>query len=106
MSKPELGTKCTCAGCHERFYDLNRSPAVCPKCGAQQPPPKARVSRPTRGGTGSAAHLQRIPAAANIEDEAEAADTPEADAEDDVPEPDEEADDDLEIDPARVQTAD
>lgn len=105
MSKPELGTKGTCAECHERFYDLNRSPAVCPMCGALQPPPKARVSRPTRSSVGSAAHhLRRIPTTVSIDDEA--ADTPEADGEDDVPEPEEQADDDLEIDPARVQTAD
>ncbi len=43
MGRPELGTKCTCAGCHERFYDLNRSPAICPKCGTQQPPAKPRA---------------------------------------------------------------
>jgi len=48
MGRPELGTKCTCAGCAERFYDLNRAPPICPKCGAQQPPQKARVASPAR----------------------------------------------------------
>lgn len=48
MSKPEFGTKHTCEACNERFYDLNRSPAVCFKCGAQQSPPKPRMSRPLR----------------------------------------------------------
>jgi uncharacterized protein (TIGR02300 family) len=43
MGRPELGTKLACTGCSERFYDLNRSPAVCPKCGVQQPLPKPRV---------------------------------------------------------------
>jgi uncharacterized protein (TIGR02300 family) len=43
MGRPELGTKLSCTGCSERFYDLNRSPAVCPKCGAQQAAPKPRV---------------------------------------------------------------
>jgi uncharacterized protein (TIGR02300 family) len=43
MGRPELGTKLNCTGCSERFYDLNRSPAVCPKCGAEQPLPKPRV---------------------------------------------------------------
>jgi uncharacterized protein (TIGR02300 family) len=43
MGRPELGSKLTCTGCSERFYDLNRSPAVCPKCGVQQALPKPRV---------------------------------------------------------------
>ncbi|KAB7742709.1 TIGR02300 family protein [Parvibaculum sedimenti] len=32
MSKPELGTKRDCPSCGAKFYDLNKSPAVCPKC--------------------------------------------------------------------------
>lgn len=34
MAKPEWGTKRTCQSCGARFYDLGRSPAVCPSCGA------------------------------------------------------------------------
>lgn len=30
--KPDLGTKRTCANCGARFYDLDKSPVVCPKC--------------------------------------------------------------------------
>ena len=33
MAKPELGTKRLCAGCGAKFYDLNKDPIVCPKCG-------------------------------------------------------------------------
>lgn len=33
MSKPELGLKRQCMSCGAKFYDLNRDPAVCPKCG-------------------------------------------------------------------------
>jgi uncharacterized protein (TIGR02300 family) len=33
VAKPELGTKRLCAHCGARFYDLNRAPATCPKCG-------------------------------------------------------------------------
>lgn len=33
VARPELGTKHTCTSCGTRFYDLNRSPFVCPKCG-------------------------------------------------------------------------
>ena len=32
MAKPDLGTKRLCAGCGAKFYDLNRTPIVCPKC--------------------------------------------------------------------------
>ena len=33
MAKPELGTKRLCAGCGAKFYDLNKDPITCPKCG-------------------------------------------------------------------------
>lgn len=33
MAKPEWGTKRLCTGCGDRFYDLQRDPIVCPKCG-------------------------------------------------------------------------
>ena len=32
MAKPELGTKRLCASCSAKFYDLNKTPIVCPKC--------------------------------------------------------------------------
>ena len=34
MAKPELGSKHHCENCGARFFDLNRSPITCPKCGA------------------------------------------------------------------------
>jgi uncharacterized protein (TIGR02300 family) len=34
MVKPEWGAKRTCQNCATRFYDLQKSPIVCPKCGA------------------------------------------------------------------------
>jgi uncharacterized protein (TIGR02300 family) len=33
VAKPELGTKRQCMSCGAKFYDLNRDPATCPKCG-------------------------------------------------------------------------
>jgi uncharacterized protein (TIGR02300 family) len=33
VAKPELGTKRLCAHCSAKFYDLNKDPIVCPKCG-------------------------------------------------------------------------
>ena len=32
MAKPELGIKRLCASCGAKFYDLSKSPIVCPKC--------------------------------------------------------------------------
>jgi len=34
MTKPELGTKRVCTNCSARYYDLNKTPITCPKCGA------------------------------------------------------------------------
>lgn len=34
MAKPELGGKRQCQNCGAKFFDLNRNPIVCPKCGA------------------------------------------------------------------------
>jgi len=45
MAKPELGTKRVCVSCATRFYDLTKSPAVCPKCGAEQPIEQPRPRR-------------------------------------------------------------
>ncbi len=33
MAKAELGMKLTCESCGARFYDLNKQPGTCPKCG-------------------------------------------------------------------------
>ncbi len=49
MSKPEWGTKRVCQGCGVRFYDLNRSQIVCPKCGTvntAEAPAKLRRAPP------------------------------------------------------------
>ncbi len=40
---PDLGQKHTCFSCNTKFYDLKKSPVLCPKCGADQreaPPPQ------------------------------------------------------------------
>lgn len=34
VAKPELGNKHQCQQCGTKFFDLNKSPIVCPKCGA------------------------------------------------------------------------
>ena len=49
MAKAEWGLKRTCQSCGAKFYDMNRSPIACPKCGANFDPEallKARRSKP------------------------------------------------------------
>ena len=45
MAKIELGTKRVCVACGTRFYDLTKAPAVCPKCGTEQPIEQPRPRR-------------------------------------------------------------
>src|ERR1700733_10934240 len=107
MGRPELGAKCACVSCAERFYDLNRVPAVCPKCGAQQPPEKLRVFRPTRS-TVEFRRQTRQPSPVVAEEEVEQVSTSDADADveddDDVPEVDDEIDEDIAIIPEHDAT--
>ena len=47
MAKAELGKKRVCLSCKMRFYDFNRSPVLCPGCGAEfdaQRHPKSQKS--------------------------------------------------------------
>jgi uncharacterized protein (TIGR02300 family) len=32
LAKPDLGTKRLCGSCGAKFYDLSKTPIVCPKC--------------------------------------------------------------------------
>jgi uncharacterized protein (TIGR02300 family) len=49
MVDPKLGTKCVCEACGAKFYDLNKSPAGCPKCGHSYDPAAAMaVEEPVR----------------------------------------------------------
>ena len=47
MTKQNLGTKRLCGSCDTKFYDLERDPIVCPKCGAtfvpEQPAAKPEI---------------------------------------------------------------
>lgn len=46
MAKPQLGNKRVCVACSTRFYDLGKAPAICPKCGTEQPAEQPRLRRP------------------------------------------------------------
>jgi len=46
VAKPELGAKRQCQACGAKFFDLNKDPIVCPKCGTvfQGVPMRARAA--------------------------------------------------------------
>jgi uncharacterized protein (TIGR02300 family) len=47
VAKPELGSKRQCQSCGVKFFDLNKDPILCPKCGAvfHAAPPARAASR-------------------------------------------------------------
>ena len=47
MAKPELGAKRQCQSCGAKFFDLNKDPIVCPKCGTIFQGVAARAERAT-----------------------------------------------------------
>ena len=47
MAKPELGAKRQCQNCGAKFFDLNKEPIVCPKCGTIFQGVSARAERAT-----------------------------------------------------------
>jgi len=81
VAKPELGTKRLCASCGAKFYDLNKDPILCPKCGTVY---EVAVVTP-RGGRPEAAAARAAPAAEPADlpepQEAEFVSLEEADAE-------------------------
>ena len=45
MAKAELGIKRVCLSCNMRFYDFDRSPIICPGCGAEFDPHRYTKSK-------------------------------------------------------------
>ena len=45
MAKAELGKKRVCLSCNMRFYDFDRSPIICPGCGAEFDPQRHTKSQ-------------------------------------------------------------
>ena len=64
LANPELGSKRVCQGCESRFYDLRRSPIVCPSCGTTFDPEAVLRSRRNRP---SPAATPVVPKAAAVE---------------------------------------
>lgn len=63
LAKPEWGFKRTCQACGARFYDMGRSPVVCPSCNTVFDPLGPARSRRNR------AAAEPVAAAAAVEEE-------------------------------------
>ena len=76
MAKPEWGVKRNCLSCGARFYDMQKSPIVCPSCETVFDPEaifRPRRNRPAEPDAPAPANDDAVEApAANTEDEVEA----------------------------------
>ena len=79
MAKPELGMKRVCVACSTRFYDLQKSPAVCPKCGTEQPIEQPRLRRPGGNVVEDKRPKKVVPAGDDVDVEVDVAEDVEAD---------------------------
>ena len=77
MAKPDLGTKRLCGNCGAKFYDLSKTPIVCPKC--ETVFVVAPVSSRARPEAAAAARAAAAAAAAVVVPEVVAPETAEAD---------------------------
>jgi uncharacterized protein (TIGR02300 family) len=82
VAKPELGTKRLCASCGAKFYDLNKYPIHCPKCGTvyEVAPVVTRGGRPDAAAAAARPAPEETPVAAEAP-EVETVTLEEADAE-------------------------
>ena len=108
VSKPEWGTKRMCQSCGVKFYDLRRSPIVCPSCGATFDPEALLRSRRTRPAAAKEEAVKKPVAekkkAAEVKDEDEEAfdaDLEDVELDDDA----DTGDDDLEADESVIEDA-
>lgn len=61
VTKPNWGLKRTCQSCGARFYDLEKDPIICPKCGVEFDP---EVSLKTKRTKAVPAPVRPVPAPA------------------------------------------
>jgi uncharacterized protein (TIGR02300 family) len=97
VGKPELGVKRRCLSCAAPFFDLNRTPIACPKCGALFQVVELAHSRPKW--TPSPPVTIKTPVAAVDPFEAETAEpeVEDEDAQDEVEIPPIEEDEDIQL---------
>jgi uncharacterized protein (TIGR02300 family) len=76
VAKPALGTKRICSGCAAKFYDLAKSPIICPTCETvfvvpKAAPQRARSAFDPRNQTARHAGVLREAEAPGVADEAD-----------------------------------
>jgi len=105
VAKPELGTKRLCASCGAKFYDLNKDPIHCPKCGVvyevvvvTRPVRPQAAPRPPVSEEAPAPEPQEVETVSLEEAEAQGAAKKPADAEAEVEEEEVEMDESLDDD--------
>lgn len=117
VAKPELGIKRQCANCGAKFYDLAKTPILCPKCGTVYE--VAPVSARRTAAKAAVAETQEAPAAepetVSLEEVAEQEKkktpstkgaSPDVDAEGDDDVDDSDADDDTFLEEEEEETGD
>ncbi|MDG2242844.1 MAG: FYDLN acid domain-containing protein [Rhodospirillaceae bacterium] len=88
MGKVDLGEKLTCSSCEARFYDLSKTPAICPKCGAENQRPKVTKAKKVETAPKPEKEASKVAAADDDTDNLE------DDDEDDLIDDDDDLDDD------------
>ncbi|MFC7477208.1 TIGR02300 family protein [Dankookia rubra] len=104
MAKPELGLKRVCVACATKFYDLTRAPAICPKCGTEQPAEQPRLRRSAGSLPPEEKVKKRVPVAEAESDEVELEDVEGDEAVEDAEELEDDAEtigDELEVEADR-----
>jgi len=84
MAKPEYGNKRVCVSCNNRFYDLTRQPAVCPKCSTEQPAEQPRLRRASGNVALEEKRRAKVLPVPGLEDSDVEVETVEEEAEEDV----------------------
>jgi len=80
VAKVELGQKRVCTSCAAKFYDLNKDPIICPKCGTVFDAAAAVKPRRARAVAEEKPAKKKVPKIAEVAD----ADLPDAEVGDDA----------------------
>jgi uncharacterized protein (TIGR02300 family) len=97
VGKPELGVKRRCLSCAAPFFDLNRTPIACPKCGALFQVVELAHSRPKWTPSPPVAIKTPVAAVDPFEAETAEAEVEDEDAQDEVEIPPIEEDEDIQL---------
>lgn len=85
VDKTKLGSRYTCFQCGTKFYDLNREPALCPECSADQAEAPARDIRSLLSGRGRPlpSSISSVPTSIDVDKDDDDDDFDDVDVDDD-----------------------